>query len=54
MKHSVRSQQKYFDGRPLAQKNKKALDLLSSMASRSLDEDEPEIISDEDPEGHLN
>ena len=36
MKHSVRTQQKYYDERPLAQKKERALDLLSSVASQSL------------------
>jgi len=46
MKHSVREQQKCYDERPLTQKKERALDLLNSVASRSLDEDEPEIVSD--------
>ena len=54
MKHSVRAQQKYYDQRPLTQKKERALDLLTSVASRSLDEDEPEIVSDEDQEGYLD
>lgn len=54
MKHSIRAQQKYYDERPLSQKKERALDLLTSLASRSLDEDEPEIVSDEDQEGHLD
>ena len=32
----------------------RALDLLTSVASRSLDEDEPEIVSDEDEEVYLD
>lgn len=54
MKHSIRAQQKYYDERPLTQKKERALDLLTSVASRSLDEDEPEIVSDEDQEGYLD
>ena len=52
MKHSVRTQKRYYDERPLAQKKRKALDLLSSVASRSLGEGSIEILSDEDE--HLN
>ena len=37
MKHSIRAQQKYYDERPLTQKKERALDLLTSVASRSLD-----------------
>ena len=48
MKHSVRTQKRYYDERPLAQKKIKALDLLSSVASRGLGEDSVEILSDED------
>ena len=48
MKHSVRTQKRYYDERPLAAKKSKAIDLLSSMASRSLEDDGVEIIEDED------
>ena len=48
MKHSVRTQKRYYDERPLAQKKSKALDLLGSVASRSLGEGPVEIISHED------
>ena len=54
MKHSVRAQQKCYDERPLTQKKERALDLLNSVASRSLNEDEPEIVSYEDQEGYLD
>ena len=37
MKHSIRAQQKYYNERPLTQKKERALDLLTSVASRSLD-----------------
>ena len=53
MKHSVRTQKKYYDERPLEQKKEKALDLLSSMASRTLGEDSVEVLSDEDEEGNI-
>ena len=53
MKHSVRTQQKYYDERPLEQKKEKALDLLSSMACRTLGEDSVEVVSDEDEEGNI-
>ena len=52
MKHSVRTQKRYYDERPLAAKKSKAIDLLSSMASRSLEEDGVEIVEVEDE--HLN
>ena len=48
MKHLVRTQKRYYDERPLAQKNSKALDLLGSVASRSLGEGLLEILGDED------
>ena len=48
MKHSVRTQKRCYDERPLAQKKSRALGLLSSVASRSLEEDGIQIISDED------
>ena len=53
MKHSVRTQRRFYDERPLAQKKSRALDLLSSMASRSLEEDGVQIIEDEDSEGNI-
>ena len=39
MKHSVRTQKRFYDVRPLAQKKSKTLDMLSSTVSRSLDKD---------------
>ena len=48
MKHSVRAQKRYYDERPLVQKKSRVLDLLGSLASRSLDENPIEIVSDED------
>ena len=53
MKHSVREQKRYYDERPLAQKKSKALDLLSSVASRSLEQDEVEVLSDEDEDMNI-
>ena len=53
MKHSVRTQKRFYDERPLAQKKSKALDMLSSTVSRSLDEDGVLILSDEDEEGNI-
>ena len=53
MKHSVRTQRRFYDERPLAEKKSRALDFLSSMASRSLEEDAVEIIEDEDSEGNI-
>ena len=53
MKHSVRTQKRFYDERPLAQKKSKALHLLSSMACRGLEEDGIEIVSDEDEEGNI-
>ena len=53
MKHSVRTQKRFYDERPLAQKKSKALDILSSTVSRSLDEDGVLILSDEDEEGNI-
>ena len=52
MKHSVRTQRRFYDERPLAGKKSRALDFLSSMASRSL-EDAVQIIEDEDAEGNI-
>ena len=53
MKHSVRTQKRYYDERPLAQKKSRALQMLGSFASRSLDEDSVEIVSDEDDKGNI-
>lgn len=53
MKHSVRTQKRCYDERPLAQKKSRALGLLSSVASRSLEEDGIQIIGDEDEEGRI-
>ena len=53
MKHSVRTQKRYYDERPLAQKKSRALEMLGSFASRSLDEDSVEIVSDEDDKGNI-
>ena len=53
MKHSVRTQKRYYDERPLAQKKSRALEMLGSFASRSLDEDSVEIVSDEDDNGNI-
>ena len=53
MKHSVRTQQRYYDQRPLEDKKEKALDLLSSVASRTLGEDCVEVLSDEDEAGNI-
>ncbi|KAL9963358.1 hypothetical protein ACROYT_G026866 [Oculina patagonica] len=50
MKHSVRTQKRYYDERPLAEKKSRAIDLLSSMASWGLEDDGVEIIEDEDSE----
>ena len=48
MKHTVRTQKRYYDERPLAQKKSKALDLLGSVASTSLREGSVEILRDKD------
>ena len=53
MKHSVRTQQRYYDQRPLEDKKEKALDLLNSVASRTLGEDCVEVLSDEDEAGNI-
>ena len=53
MKHSVRAQKRYYDERPLAQKKSRALDLLGSVASRSLGEGSVEVLSDEDEQLNL-
>ena len=53
MRHSVRMQQKYYDESPLEQKKEKALDLLSSMVSRTLGKDSVEVLSDEDKAGNI-
>ena len=51
MKHSVRTQRRFYDKRLLAKKKSRALDFLSSMASCSLEEDGVQII--EDSEGNI-
>ena len=48
LKHSVPTQKRYWDKRPLAQKKSRAVNLLGSFNSRSPDEDSVEIVSDED------
>ena len=48
MKHSVPTQKRYWDKRPLAQKKSRAVNLLGAFASWSPDKDSVEIISDED------
>ena len=53
MKHSVRTQKRFYDERPLAAKKSRALDMLSNMAARSLGEDEVQIIEDEDSDGNI-
>jgi len=53
MKHSVRTQKRYYDERPLAQKKSKALDLLESVASQSLGEGSVEILRDKDEEFNI-
>ena len=53
MKHSVRTQRRYYDERPLAVKKMKAIDLLSSAAARGIEADEVDILSDEDQEGYI-
>ena len=53
MKHSVRTQKRYYDERPLAQKKSRALDLLASVASRSVGDDSVEVLSDSDEEGNV-
>ena len=53
MKHSVRTQKRYYDERPLAQKKSRALDLLASVASRSVGDDSIEVLSDSDEEGNV-
>ena len=54
MKHSVRAQKRYYDERPLAHKKLKALDLLGSVASRSLGEGSIDVLSDEDDELNID
>ena len=39
--------------RPLAQKKSRVLEMLGSFASRSLNEDSVEIVSDEDDKGNI-
>lgn len=53
MKHSVRTQKRYYDERPIAQKKSRALDFLASMASRGLGEESVELLSDSDEEGNV-
>ena len=54
MKHSVRTQKRYYDEQPIPQKNSKALDLLASVASRSVGDDSVEVGSDSDEEGNAD
>lgn len=55
MKHSVRTQKRYYDERPLALKKKKAIDFLSSAAARGIEAGDVEIVSnEEDEEGHIH
>lgn len=48
MKHSVRTQKKYYDERPLAVKKSRAISFLGSMTSRAIESDEIEILSNDD------
>ena len=53
MKHSVRSQKRFYDERPLAEKKRRAIDLLSSAAARGIEANEVDILSDEDEDGYI-
>ena len=53
MKHTVRTQKRYYDERPLAQKKSKALDLLGSVASRISGEGSLAILSDRDERSNI-
>ena len=53
MKHSVRTQKRHYDERPLAEKKARAIDFLGGMASRAMESEEIEILSDEDDDGYL-
>ena len=48
MKHSVPTQKRYWDKRPLAKKKSRAVNLLGSFASQSPGKYSVEIVSDED------
>ena len=51
MKHSVRTQKRFYDERPLAQKKARALDILGDLASRTLNGEQLEAISQESQDG---
>ena len=53
MKHSLRSQKRFYDERPLAEKKRRAIDLLSSAAARGIEANEVDVLSDEDEEGYI-
>ena len=53
MKHSVRTQKRYYDEQPLAQKKSRALDFLASMASQGPGEVSVELLNDSDEEGNV-
>ena len=53
MKHSMRTQKRSYDERPLAVKKMRAIDLLGSAVARGIEADEVDTLSDEDPEGYI-
>lgn len=52
--HSIKSQKRFYEEWPLAQKRSKALDLLGSAASLSLGEGSVEVISNKGNELNIN
>jgi len=55
MKHSVRTQKRHYDERPLAEKKSRAIAFLGSMASRAMETEAVEIdCIGEDDEGFLD
>ena len=50
----MRTRKRYYDEQLLAQKKSRALDLLASVASRSVGDDSIEVLSDLDEEGNVD
>ena len=53
MKHSLRTQKRHYDQRPLCEKKVRAIDFLGDMTSRAICEDEVHVLSDEDQDGFV-
>ena len=53
MKHSLRTQRRHYDERPMSEKKVRAISFLGDMTSRAICEDEVHVVSDEDDDGFV-